>query len=99
MVFFNLNPALLHIWVTLMSLEGCQDPIQAPPVPASTALPNGATDPHAHCEKVTGERDTSVCHRESTGPAQHPEVGARPGTSAPCLMSITVDEGLRVGLH
>lgn len=28
-----------------MSLEGCQDPIQAPPVPASTALPNGATDP------------------------------------------------------
>lgn len=61
--------------------------------------PKWSQGPHAHCEKVTGERDTSVCHRGSTGPAQHPEVGARPGTSAPCLMSITVDEGLRVGLH
>lgn len=53
----------------------------------------------AHCEKVTGESATSVCRSDTTGPAQHPEVGTSLGTSALCLISIIVDKGLRLGLH
>ncbi len=85
--------------MTLMSLEGCQDPTQAPPLSVPTVLQKGGFDPQAHCEKVAGESAASVCHCDTTGPAQHPEVGTSPGTSAPCLISIIVVEGLRVGLR
>lgn len=61
--------------------------------------PKGRLWPQAHCEKVTGDSATSVCHRDTTGPAQHPEVGTSLGTSAPCLISIIVDKGLRLGLR
>lgn len=96
---FYSNPAPLHIWMTLMSPEGCRDPTPAPPVSAPTVLLKGGSDPQAHCEKVAGESATGVWHRNTTSPAQHPEVGTGPGTSAPCLISIIADEGLGVGLR
>lgn len=49
---FYLNPALLHIWMTLMSLEGCQDPIQAPPLPVSTVLLKGGFDPRPTVKRL-----------------------------------------------
>lgn len=39
------NAALLHIWMTLMSLEGCWDPTQAPSVSVPTVLLKGGFDP------------------------------------------------------
>lgn len=42
---FYSNPPPLHIWMTLMSLEGCQDPAQAPPVSVPTVLLKGGFDP------------------------------------------------------
>lgn len=90
--FFFSNPALLHIWVTLMSLEGCQDQIQASPV-CVYCIPKGRLWPQALCEKVAGES----YHHDTTGPAQHPEVGTSPGTSAPMPNEYHCRPGLKGG--
>lgn len=79
--------------------RGVPGPDPGPSSACFYCTPEGRLWPQAHCEKVAGESDTSVCHRDTTGTAQHPEVGTSPGTSAPCLMSVIVDEGLRMGLH
>lgn len=80
-----------------MSLEGCQEQTQVPLVSASTVFIKKLW-PQAYCVKVTGESATSKCSRDTAGHAQHPEVGTTPGTSAPLLISIIVDKGLRLGL-
>lgn len=91
-------PGCLHIWMTLMSPEGCQFLTQDPSLCVFTVPLKRGFDPHAHCEKVTGDSVTSVCRHGTASPTQHPEVGTSLGASAPRLISIIVDEGLRLGL-
>lgn len=49
---FYSNPALLHIWMTLMSLEGCQDRAQAPPESVPTVLLKGGFDPRPTVKRL-----------------------------------------------
>lgn len=82
-----------------MSPEGCRAPTQAPPVSVLTVPPKGARDTGPTVKRSQVNQPPALCHHNTAGRAQHPEVGNSPGTSAPRLISIIADEGLRPGLR